>query len=110
MFHLQLPDILPVGDLAIRKAVASHFKIPVKGKNLPSPAEMEKLCEKWRPYRSIARWACFEAFQIGSEYGELTDLFAVGTCGGLATRSRCDFHSDRRVDGDRRFGVFSRAS
>ncbi|KAI9015339.1 DNA glycosylase [Hyaloraphidium curvatum] len=59
MFHLQLPDILPVGDLAIRKAFASHFGLPKKsGKKDPLPAaeEMLALAKAWEPYRSVASW------------------------------------------------------
>ncbi|HUE28981.1 MAG TPA: DNA-3-methyladenine glycosylase [Solirubrobacteraceae bacterium] len=50
MFHLQRPDVLPVGDLGIRRAIMNRYGLP----ELPSPAEMEKIAEPWRPYRTLA--------------------------------------------------------
>jgi DNA-3-methyladenine glycosylase II len=50
MFHLQRPDVLPVGDLGIRRAIMVRYGLP----ELPSPAEMEKTAEPWRPYRTLA--------------------------------------------------------
>ena len=50
MFHLQRPDVLPVGDLGIRKAFARAYGLA----ELPGPEEMERIAEPWRPYRSLA--------------------------------------------------------
>jgi DNA-3-methyladenine glycosylase II len=50
MFHLDRPDILPVGDLGIRRAIMLRYGLPA----LPAPAEMEAIAEPWRPYRSLA--------------------------------------------------------
>ncbi len=50
MFHLGRPDVLAVGDLGIRKAMMVAYGLPA----LPLPAEMEKIAEPWRPYRSLA--------------------------------------------------------
>jgi DNA-3-methyladenine glycosylase II len=50
MFHLQRPDILPVGDLGIRKAFQVVYQLPA----LPQAPEMEKIAEPWRPYRTTA--------------------------------------------------------
>jgi DNA-3-methyladenine glycosylase II len=50
MFHLGRPDILPVGDLGIRKAIQVHYGLD----QLPKPAEMEQIAEPWRPYRTLA--------------------------------------------------------
>jgi DNA-3-methyladenine glycosylase II len=50
MFHLQRPDVLPVGDLGIRKAVMRYYELP----KLPDPATIEQIAEPWRPYRSLA--------------------------------------------------------
>jgi DNA-3-methyladenine glycosylase II len=50
MFHLQRPDVLPVGDLGIRKAFQAVYGLPA----LPEAAEMERIAEPWRPYRSLA--------------------------------------------------------
>jgi DNA-3-methyladenine glycosylase II len=50
MFQLQRPDILPVGDLGIRRAMMIRYGLDA----LPTPAIMEALAEPWRPYRSLA--------------------------------------------------------
>jgi DNA-3-methyladenine glycosylase II len=50
MFHLGRPDILPVGDLGIRKAIQVHYGL----EELPKPGEMEQIADAWRPYRTLA--------------------------------------------------------
>ncbi len=50
MFHLQRPDVLPVGDLGIRRAVMHAYGLQA----LPSPETLEMLAEPWRPHRTLA--------------------------------------------------------
>jgi DNA-3-methyladenine glycosylase II len=50
MFQLERPDVLPVGDLGIRRAFERAYALP----GLPEPAEMERIAEPWRPYRTLA--------------------------------------------------------
>ena len=50
MFHLQRPDVLPVGDLGIRRAVMLSYGLP----ELPGPAAIEEIAEPWRPHRTLA--------------------------------------------------------
>ncbi len=50
MFHLQRPDVLPVGDLGIRRAFMLRYGLP----KLPGPAEMERIAKPWRPHRTLA--------------------------------------------------------
>ncbi|CAN7060333.1 unnamed protein product [Brassica oleracea var. botrytis] len=52
IFSLHRPDVLPVGDLGVRKGVKDLYGL----KNLPGPLQMEQLCEKWRPFRSVGSW------------------------------------------------------
>jgi len=52
MFRLHRPDVLPVGDLGIVKAVQRAYKLP----SLPSPERLTRIGETWRPYRSVACW------------------------------------------------------
>ncbi|KAL3583555.1 hypothetical protein D5086_014616 [Populus alba] len=47
LFSLHRPDVLPVGDLGVRKGVQSLYGL----KDLPQALEMEQICEKWKPYR-----------------------------------------------------------
>ena len=50
IFHLGRPDVLPVGDLGVRRAVELAYGL----EGLPSTAELERIAEPWRPYRSLA--------------------------------------------------------
>jgi DNA-3-methyladenine glycosylase II len=57
MFHLGRPDVLPVGDLGIRKAIQIHYGL----KELPKAAEMEQIAEAWRPHRTLASLYLWES-------------------------------------------------
>ena len=50
MFHLGRPDILPVGDLGIRRAVQVEYRM----RKLPDAKRLEKVGRPWRPYRTLA--------------------------------------------------------
>jgi DNA-3-methyladenine glycosylase II len=50
MFQLERPDVLPVGDLGIRRAAERAYGLA----GMPSPAELTALAEPWRPWRTIA--------------------------------------------------------
>ena len=50
IFHLGRPDVLPVSDLGIRRAVAVEYRM----RKLPDPKRLEKVARPWRPYRSLA--------------------------------------------------------
>ena len=52
MFRLHRPDVLPVGDLGIVKAVQRVYRL----RTSPSPRWLLRLGESWRPYRSVACW------------------------------------------------------
>jgi DNA-3-methyladenine glycosylase II len=49
-FHLQRPDVLPVGDLGIRRAVERAYGLP----GLPDAAQLTEIAEPWRPHRTLA--------------------------------------------------------
>ncbi len=50
MFHLRRPDVLPVGDLGIRRAVEKVYRLP----GLPDEDALWILAEPWRPWRTLA--------------------------------------------------------
>lgn len=50
IFHLERPDVLPVGDLGVRAAIRSAYGLD----ELPGPTEMEEIAAPWRPHRSTA--------------------------------------------------------
>lgn len=55
IFHLGRGDVLPAGDLGLRSGFAS-----IMG-GVPSPKELERHGERWRPYRSVASWYLWRA-------------------------------------------------
>jgi len=52
MFSLGHLDILPVGDLALRKSIQKHYHLP----DVNTAEACLAVAEAWRPYRSIASW------------------------------------------------------
>ncbi|MCE9541824.1 DNA-3-methyladenine glycosylase 2 family protein [Candidatus Kaiserbacteria bacterium] len=52
IFRLHRLDILPVGDLAIRKGFERVYAL----KKAPSAKDMEKLSAAWRAHASVASW------------------------------------------------------
>ena len=50
MFFLERPDVLPTGDLGIRRAVQLVYGL----EELPAPDELERIAEPWRPHRTLA--------------------------------------------------------
>jgi O-6-methylguanine DNA methyltransferase len=57
LFQLGHPDILPVGDLAIRKGLARAYDLAY----LPAPSDVAAYGEAWRPFRSAASWYLWQA-------------------------------------------------
>jgi DNA-3-methyladenine glycosylase II len=57
IFHLGRPDVLPVGDLGVRRAVERAYGL----EGLPSAEELERLGERWAPYRSLAALYLWES-------------------------------------------------
>ncbi len=50
LFQLDRPDILPVGDLGVRRAVMRAYGLA----ELPEREQMTRIAEPWRPHRSTA--------------------------------------------------------
>ncbi len=52
IFHQLRPDVLPLDDIGLIKAIALHYHAGER----PVRKEMLKLAEAWRPWRSVATW------------------------------------------------------
>jgi DNA-3-methyladenine glycosylase II len=50
MFHLERPDVLPIGDLGIRRAIERAYGLD----GLPDANAMEEISQPWRPHRTLA--------------------------------------------------------
>ncbi|MDQ3568343.1 MAG: DNA-3-methyladenine glycosylase [Actinomycetota bacterium] len=57
MFHLSRPDVLPVGDLGVRRAVERAYELP----EMPDPDALRILAEPWRPHRTLASFYLWES-------------------------------------------------
>lgn len=52
IFHLSRPDVLPLADIGLQKAIFRHYNNEQK---MPL-SEIFELSQKWKPYRSVATW------------------------------------------------------
>jgi DNA-3-methyladenine glycosylase II len=52
MFALSRPDVLPVGDLGVRKGMQTLYRL----RQLPTPETMIKRAKPWQPFRSLGSW------------------------------------------------------
>jgi DNA-3-methyladenine glycosylase II len=60
LFHLGRPDVLPVGDLGIRRAALLAYRL----RKLPQPARLIALARPWRPWRSVASWYLWASLRV----------------------------------------------
>ena len=63
IFRLGRPDVLPVGDYAVRKGFALVYGLG----ELPKPKELAAHGALWRPYRSVASWYLWRASELSPE-------------------------------------------
>ena len=66
LFDLGRPDVWPVDDYGVRKGFAKTFG----RRKLPTPKQLMKLGEKWRPYRSVAAWYFWRALDTPEKSNE----------------------------------------
>jgi len=52
IFALGRPDVFPVDDLGVRKAIQHAYGY----KRMPAPVTMHRHARKWVPYRTVATW------------------------------------------------------
>ena len=65
IFCLGRPDIFPVGDLGLRKAIQKIYTLP----ELPTPSTMLAIAQPWKPYRSIATWYLWKSLSNFTSIG-----------------------------------------
>jgi DNA-3-methyladenine glycosylase II len=71
IFRLGRPDVLPVGDFAVRKGFSMLYGL----KDLPKPKELIHYGERWKPYRSVASWYLWRIHELPPE--TLQELLAL---------------------------------
>ena len=52
IFHLARPDVLPLADIGLQKAIFRHYNQEQR----MSLTEIFELSQNWKPYRSVATW------------------------------------------------------
>ena len=60
IFHLGRPDVLPVGDLGLRRAAMIEYRL----RKLPEPPRLMRLARPWRPWRSVATWYLWASLRV----------------------------------------------
>jgi DNA-3-methyladenine glycosylase II len=65
MFHLMRPNILPVDDIGLQRAMEKHYN---KGKPI-SKIKMRKIAKAWQPWCTVATWYMWRSLEpIPVEY------------------------------------------
>jgi DNA-3-methyladenine glycosylase II len=59
IFRLGRPDVLPIHDLGVQKG----WSVAYGKKYMPRPKELLAFGERWRPYRTVASWYMWRAFE-----------------------------------------------
>lgn len=59
IFRLGRPDVLPIHDLGVKKGWA----ITYGKRRMPKPKALLAFGERWRPYRTVASWYMWRAFE-----------------------------------------------
>ena len=52
MFNLMRPDVLPLDDLGLQRAIGLHY---FSGRRV-APRTLRRIAAKWQPWRSVATW------------------------------------------------------
>ena len=61
LMAMRRSDIWPAGDLALAVAVKELWKLQSK----PTPDELERIAERWRPYRAVAARMLWQHYLFG---------------------------------------------
>jgi DNA-3-methyladenine glycosylase II len=61
IFALGRLDVFPVGDLGLRNAMASAYRL----RKPLSLERLQRIGDKWRPYRTIGTWYLWESYDNG---------------------------------------------
>lgn len=57
IFQMGRPDVLPVDDFGVRNG----FRVAYRRRTMPTPKELLRYGERWKPYRTAAAWYLWRA-------------------------------------------------
>lgn len=63
IFQLGRPDVLPVDDFGVRNG----FRVAYRKRSMPTPKELRKFGERWRPHATTAAWYLWRAADAASK-------------------------------------------
>lgn len=63
IFRLGRPDVLPIHDYGVQKG----FALTYRKRRIPTPKELLKFGERWRPYRTVASWYMWRAIELAGK-------------------------------------------
>lgn len=63
IFGLGRPDVLPVNDYGVRHG----FKLTYRKRSMPTPAQLTRQGERWRPFRTVASWYMWRAVELSRQ-------------------------------------------
>jgi DNA-3-methyladenine glycosylase II len=63
MFALKRPDVMPVVDFGVNMAIKRAYR----KRKVPKPAQILKIAEPWRPFRSVACWYLWRSMDIKTQ-------------------------------------------
>ncbi len=68
IFHLGRPDVLPVNDIGINRAIMRNYGLEA----MPKPAQVRTIGEPWRPWATVACWYLWRSedtqLPVGTEW------------------------------------------
>ena len=59
LFQLRRLDVWPATDFGVRRGYSLAWQVA-----MPSPGDLERLGDAFRPYRSVAAWYCWRAVEL----------------------------------------------
>lgn len=65
MFRLGRPDVLPELDLGVQNAIQRAYGL----RKRPTPKDVLRIGEPWRPYASVASWYLWRSLENGDGQG-----------------------------------------
>ncbi len=72
LFCLGHPDAFPAGDLALQEAA----RLALDLKTRPDARKLERIAERWRPYRAIAARMLWAYYRVAKRRAGVVDLDA----------------------------------
>lgn len=66
MFHLRRPDVLPVNDVGINRAIQKQYELA----GPPAPDDVRRIGQPWRPWATVACWYLWRSEDVQLPVGD----------------------------------------